>query len=134
MDSKQGIEKVAPVNAQAVGLLDPVLLQPHPNDTVTCPQDTTGSPPRRTADNPTGSLAGLEEFRRHEPYCLYVRVLRDSDTTLEQDRKVPEHCWNTGISKDICDLLSDTEFLVFKLPKTGWGMTTDKVTLFIDLI
>ena len=67
-----------------------------------------------------------------ETFCLYVRVLRDSDTTLEQDRRVPEHCWNVGIGKDICeaqtgvllgtfsiDLLSDTEFLVYKLPKTG---------------
>ena len=147
MDSKQGIEKVVPVHAQVAGLLDPALLQPDPNDTVTCPQDTMGNPPHRRVDSPTGSLAELEEFHRHEPYCLYVRVLRDSDMTLEQDRKVPEHCWNAGISKDICeawsgvlpgtfsvDLLSDTEFLVFKLPKTGWGMTRDEATLFIDLI
>ena len=32
------------------------------------------------------------------------------------------------------DLLSDTEFLVYKLPKTGQGMTRDEATLFIDLI
>ena len=51
---------------------------------------------------------------------------------LEQDRKVPEYCWNAGISKDICEartrvllgtfsvyLLSDMEFLVYKLPKMG---------------
>ena len=66
---------------------------------------------------------------------------------LEQDCRVPEHCWNTSISKDICkaqtgvlpgtfsvDLLSDIEFLVYKLPKTGRGMTRDEATLFIDLI
>ena len=76
-----------------------------------------------------------------EPYCLYVRVLRDSDAIVKQDRKVPEHCWNPSISKDICeaqtgvlpgtfsiDLLSDTEFLVYKLPKTGQGMTRDDAT------
>ena len=147
MDSKEGIEKVAPVDAQAAGLLDPSLLQPEPNDTVTCPKDTTGKAPHRRAGSLTGSLAEPEEFRKCEPYCLYVRVLRDSDAILEQDRKVPEHCWNAGISKDICeartgvllgtfsvDLLSDTEFLVYKLPKTGWGMTRDEATLFIDLI
>ena len=63
---------------------------------------------------------------------LYIHVLRDSDVVLEQDRKVPDYCWNAGICKDICkartrvlpgtfsvDLLSDTEFLVYKLPKTG---------------
>ena len=147
MDSKQGIEKVAPVGAQVVGLLDPALLQPEQTDTVTCLHNTTGDPPHWRADSPTGSLAGLEEYRLREPFCLYVRVLRDSDITLEQDRRVPEHCWNAGIGKDIyeaqtgvlpgtfsIDLLSDTEFLVYKLPKTGRGMTRDKATLFIDCI
>ena len=55
---------------------------------------------------------------------------------LEQDCKMPDYCWNTGICKDICeartrvlpgtfsvDLLSDTEFLLYKLPKTGQGMS-----------
>ena len=90
------------------------------------------NPPHKRADSPTGLLARPEEYHKREPYCLYVRVLRDSDTILEQDQRVPEHCWNAGISKDICeaqtevllgtfsvDLLSDTEFLVYKLPKTG---------------
>ena len=71
-----------------------------------------------------------DETPRQESYCLYVRVLRDSDAILEQDRKVPEYCWNARISKDISeawtgvvpgtffvDLLSDTEFLVYRLPK-----------------
>ena len=102
MDSKQGIEKVVPVDAQVVGLLDPALLQPELNDARSCPKDTTGNLPRRRAGSLTGSLAGLEEFCKREPYCLYVRVLRDSDAILEQDRRVPEHCWNAGISKDIC--------------------------------
>ena len=66
---------------------------------------------------------------------------------LEQDRKVPDYCWNTSICKDICqartrvlpdtfsmDLLSDMEFLVFKLPKTGRGMSEAESVLFADLI
>ena len=147
MDSKEGIEKVAPVNAQAVGLLDPALLRPDPNDTVTCPKDTPDNPPDRRVGSPTGSPTKPEELRKWESYCLFIRVLRDSDAILEQDQKVPEHCWNAGISKDICeartgvipdtfsvDLLSDTEFLVYKLPKTGRGMMWAKVALFIDLI
>ena len=147
MDSKQGIEKVTPVDAQAAGLLDPALLQLEPNDTGACPKDTTSNPSHGRADSPTGSLARPEEFRKREPYCLYVRVLRDSNAILEQDRRVPEHCWNASISKDICeaqtgvlpgtfsiDLLSDMEFLVYKLPKTGRGMTRDEATLFINLI
>ena len=132
MDSKQGIEKVVPVDTQAVGLLDPALLQPEPNDTRACPKDTTGNLPHGRVDSPTRSLARPEEFRKQESYCLYVRVLRDSEVILEQDQRVPEHCWNASISKDICetqtgvllgtfsiDLLSDMEFLVYKLPKTG---------------
>ena len=78
---------------------------------------------------------------------MYVRVLRDSDAILEQDRKVPEYCWNAGISKDICeartgvvpgtfsvDLLSDTEFLVYPVPKTTRGMSDGEARCYADLI
>ena len=141
MDSKEGIEKVAPVDAQAVGLLDPSLLWLGANDAA------TADPPREQADSLTGSCAMLDETPRWESYCLYVRVLRDSDAILEQDCKVPEYCWNAGISKDICeartgvvpgtfsiDLLSDTEFLVYRLPKTGRGMSDHESVRHSDLI
>ena len=123
MDSKEGLEKVAPVDAQAAGLLDPSLLWLGPDNAA------TADLPKEWADSPAESCAMPDETPRWESYCLYVRVLRDSDAILEQDRKVPEYCWNAGISKDICeaqtglvpgtfsvDLLSDTEFLVYKLP------------------
>ena len=118
MDSKEGIEKVVPVNAQAAGLLDPSLLRLGADDAA------MADPPREQADSPAGSCARPDETPRRESYCLYVNVLRVSDAILEQDLKVPEYCWNAGISKDICeartgvvpgtfsvDLLSDTEFL-----------------------
>ena len=88
-----------------------------------------------------------DETPRWESYCLYVRVLRDSDVILEQDCKVPEYCWNAGISKDIyeawtgvvlgtfsIDLLSDTEFLVYRLLKTGRGMSYHESVNHTDLI
>ena len=141
MDSKEGIEKVAPVDAQAAGLLDPPLLRLGADDA------TTADPPRKWADSPAGSCATPDETPRQESYCLYVRVLRDSDAILEQDRKVPEYCWNAGISKDICeaqtgvvlgtfsiDLLSDTEFLLYMLPKTGHGMSDHESVHHADLI
>ena len=78
---------------------------------------------------------------------MYVRVIRDSDAILEQDSKVPEYCWNAGISKDICeaqtgvvpgtfsmDLLSDTEFLVFCVPKTTRGMSDCEARCYADSI
>ena len=95
MDSKEGIEKVAPVDAQAAGLLDPSFLRPGTHDAA------TADPPRERAGSPMGSCASPDEYSRWESNCLYVRVLRDSDAILEQDRKVPEYCWNAGISKDI---------------------------------
>ena len=123
---KEGIEKVAPVDAQAVGLLDPSLLWSGADDAV------TADPPRERVGSPVGSQTSPGETPRQESYCLYIRVLWDSDVVLEQDCKVPDYCWNASISKDICeawtrvlpgtfsmDLLSDTEFLVYKLPKTG---------------
>ena len=141
MDSKEGIEKVVPVNAQAAGLLDSSSLRSGMDDAA------MADPPRERADGLARSLTLPDETPRRESYCLYVRVLRDSDTILEQDRKVPEYCWNAGISRDICeawtrvppgtfsvDLLSDTEFLVYKLPNTGQGMSDAKSMLFGDLI
>ena len=60
---------------------------------------------------------------------------------------MPDYCWNAGICKDICeartrvlpgtfsvDLLSDMEFLVYKLPKMGRGMSEMESALFADLI
>ena len=141
MDSKEGIEKVVPVDAQAVGLLDPSFLRPGTHDAA------TADPPRERV----GSLIGLcilpDEHSRRESNCLYVRVLRDSDVILEQDCKVPEYCWNASISKDICeartgvvpgtfsvDLLSDTEFLVYHIPKTTRGMSDREARCYADLI
>ena len=60
---------------------------------------------------------------------------------------MPEYCWNAGISKDICeaqtrvvpgtfsvDLLSDTEFLVYRIPKTARGMSDHEARYYADLI
>ena len=139
--SKEGIEKVAPVDARAVGLLDPSLLWLGADDAA------TADLPREWADSLAGSCAMPDETPRQESCCLYVRVLRYPDAILEQDCKVPEYCWNTGISKDICeaqtgvvlgtfsiDLLSDTEFLVYRLMKTGCGMSDHESVRHADLI
>ena len=141
MDSKEGIAQVAPANAWAAGLLNPSLLRPGMDEAATAdlPQQQMGGHVR----SPTSP----DENSRWESCCLYIRVLRDSDVVLEQDHKVPDYCWNAGICKDICeaqtrvlpgafsvDLLSDTEFLVFKLPKTGRGMSERESALFADLI
>ena len=141
MDSKEGIEQVAPVDARAVGLLDPSLLRSGRDDAA------MADPPRERADGPVGSRTSLDENRRRESCCLYIRVLKDSNVVLEQDHKMPDYCWNAGICKDICeartrvlpgtfsvDLLSDTEFLLYKLPKTGRGMSEMESALFADLI
>ena len=70
MNSKEGIEKVAPVDAQAAGLLDPPFLRPGTHDAA------MADLPREWADSPTGSCISLDEHPRRESNCLYVRVLR----------------------------------------------------------
>ena len=128
-----------PADAQAAGLLDPSFLWPGTHDAA------TANPPRERAGSPTGSCASPDEHSRRESNCLYVRVLRDSDAILEQDRKVQEYCWNAGISKDICeartgvvpgtfsiDLLSDTEFLVYRIPKMTRGMSDREAGCYAD--
>ena len=96
MDSKEGIAQVTPVDAWAVGLLDPSLLQSGTVDAM------TADLPREQAGGPVRSPTSPGENPRQESCCLYIRVLRDSDIVLEQDRKVPDYCWNAGICKDIC--------------------------------
>ena len=126
MDSKEGIAQVAPVDARAAGLLDPSLLWPGTDEAA------MADPPRERAGGLVRTPTSPDENPRWESCCLYIQVLRDSDIVLEQDRKVPDYCWNAGICKDICeaqtrvlpgtfsvDLLSDMEFLVYKLSKTG---------------
>ena len=130
-----------PVDAQAAGLLDPSFLWPGTHDAA------TADPPRERAGSPTGSCILPDEHPRRESNCLYIRVLRDSDAILEQDHKVPEYCWNAGISKDICeawtgmvpgtfsvDLLSDTEFPVYHVPKMTRGMSDCEARCYADLI
>ena len=46
----------------------------------------TANPPKK-AGGPVGSPTAPEGNPRQESYCLYIRVLRDSDVVLEQDRK-----------------------------------------------
>ena len=81
MDSKEGIEKVTPVNARAAGLLDPSLLWSGMDDAM------MADLPRERAGSPVRSPTSPDETPRRESYCLYIRVLRDSDVVLEQDRK-----------------------------------------------
>ena len=121
--------------------LDPSRLRQEADDA------NTADPPREQVSSLMGSCPMLDETPRRESYCLYVRVLRDSDAILEQDHKVPEYCWNAGICKDVCeaqtgvvpgtfsvDLLSDTEFLVYRLPKTGRGMSGHESARYSDFI
>ena len=141
IDSKEGIEKVEPVDAQAAGLLDPSFLRPGTHDVA------MADLPREWADSAAESCVSPDEYPRRESNCLYVRVLRDFDAILEQDRKVLEYCWNAGISKDIgealtgvvqgtfsVDLLSDTEFLVYRIPKMTRGMSDREARCYADLI
>ena len=70
MDSKEGIEKVTPVDAQAVGLLDPSLLGSGMDDAA------TPDPPKEQAGSPVGSPTLPDETPRRESYCLYVKFER----------------------------------------------------------
>ena len=71
MDSKEGIEKVVPVDARAAGLLDPSLLRLGADDAA------MADPPKERVDSLAGSCTMLDETPRQESHCLYVRVLRD---------------------------------------------------------
>ena len=74
-------------------------------------------------------------------------MLQDSKELLERDRLIPEHSWNAGICQDICeaqagvppgslsvDLLSGSKFLLYKLPKTGRGISYEDSEVFRDSV
>ena len=130
-----------PIDAQAAGLLDPSHLQQEDDDAA------TADLPQKLVGSPTGSCLTPDKTPRQKSYCLYITVLKDSDAILEQDRKVPEYCWNAGICKDVCevrtgvvpgtfsiDLLSDMEFIVYRLRKTGRGMSKQESVRHADHI
>ena len=137
MDSKEGVEKTEPVDAREGTLRDPSLLWSGTDDARASYLDM-GTDPLQ-AGSPTGSSIPPDGIRKRESYCLFVRVLKDSNELLERDRLLPDHSWNVGICQDICetrsgvalgslsvDLLSSSEFLLYKLPKTDRGMTYDE--------
>ena len=141
MDSKQGIEKAEPDDARVGALLDPSHLRSGPDETGASNVDTRTD--LLQAGSPTGSSVPPEGICKRESYCLFIRVLKDTDELLERDHLLPGHSWNPGICQDICkawsgvppsslavDLLSDSEFLLYKLPKTGRGMTYDEGEMF----
>ena len=141
MASKWGIEKAEPDDAQVGALLDPSHLRSGPDETGASNVDTGMDP--LWVGSPTGSSVPLEGIRKRESYCLFIRVLKDTDELLERDCLLPGHSRNPGICQDICearskvppgslaiDLLSDSEFLLYKLPKTGRGMTYDEGEMF----
>ena len=141
MDSKEGIEKKPqPVDARVGALLDPSHQGSGPDD-AGASTDTGADPP--WAGSPAGSSIPSDGIRKRESYCLFVGVLKDSEELLERDHLILEHSWNAGICQDICEarsgvppgslaveLLSDSEFLLMKLPKIGRGMTYDDSGMF----
>ena len=104
MDSKEGIEKTKPVNAWVGALLDPSHLRSGSDDTGASNVDTGTDP--LWVGSPTGSSIPPDGTRKWESYCLFVRVLKDSNELLERDRLLPDHSWNAGICQDICEVRS----------------------------
>ena len=82
-----------------------------------------------------------------ESYCLLVQVVKDAIGLSERDVQLPAHAWNEDMAVDICEscigclagtykvqLLSDTEFLLRKLPTSGPEMNWQDANAIIRLI
>ena len=88
-----------------------------------------------------------EGIRAHERYCVLVRVIRDAPRLSQRDLLIPSHLWEELITKDICEarigcppdtfkvqLLSDTEFLLRKLPTNGPELSWQEANMVIRLV
>ena len=86
-------------------------------------------------------------IRARERYCVLVRVIKDVPALSERDLRIPTHSWNDMIALDICEarigcpsgtfkvqLLSDTEFLLRKLPTNGPELSWEEATAIIRLV
>ena len=86
-------------------------------------------------------------IRARERYCVLVRVTRDVLGLSERDFRVLPHAWEELIAKDICEarigcppdtfkvqLLSDTEFLLRKIPTNGLELSWEEANAIIRLV
>ena len=102
--------------------------------------DGTGASPEGGGSSAAASLG----LRRREAYCLLVRVTRNVDSVSVLDAKVPDYVWTEAIARDICvyrvgapanaftlELLCDTEFLLFKGPRSRPGITWENAIKYI---
>ena len=87
MDSKEGIEKVTPVDAQAAGLLDPSFLRLGTHDA------TMADPPRERAGSLTGSCVSPDEHNRRESNCLTTRGMSDCEARCYADLIMGSYLW-----------------------------------------
>ena len=98
------------------------------------------APARSTPTVPDG-------LRARERYCVLVRVIKDVPGLSQRDLRVPTHSWDDLIAKDICEarigcppdtfkvqLLSDTEFLLQKLPTNGPELSWEEANAIIRLV
>ena len=86
----------------------------------------------------------VQGLSSRETYCLLVWVTHNVETVSALNAAVSTHLWNELIARDICtywtdhqpstfavELLSDMEFLLFKGPWSGWGMTWEDTITYI---
>ena len=95
---------------------------------------------RSTPTTPEGIWA-------RERYCVLVRVIKDMPGLSERDLRIPSHLWDDLIAKDICEarigcppntfkvqMLSDTEFLLRKLPTNGPELSWEDANAIIRFV
>ena len=107
-------------------------------------ENPTGKPKPASARSTPTAPDGL---RARERYCVLVRVTKDVPALSQRDLRIPTHSWSDMIALDICEarigcpsgtfkvqLLSDTEFLLRKLPTNGPELSWEEATGIIRLV
>ena len=107
--------------------------------------DAPVAPPRKGAGSLKKDSAVVSEgICRRESYCLFIQVQKEGDAIPKRDQWIDPLAWSEVICQNICEnrlgaepdtfsvqLLSDTEFLLYKGKKDGPRMTWDNTIGYI---
>ena len=145
-DQGKDVQKHGALNARVTELCTSLQETMAQGETSGQESSVTGTLPTRCRTAPSRSTP-TDGIHHRESYCLLVRVIKDALGLSEWDVRVLTYAWDENTAADICEsrigclpgtykvqLLSNTEFLLRKLPTSGPEMNWQDANAMIRLV